>query len=215
MKRKKMIGLILVFQILLFLYSYSNEKCEQKVTIKYYPYAGVKVYGITAGTSDKRGVIDLGHFSGLENEKKINIGTVEVTVEMLETNDGASNTGYDIEFVNIQKLQNFVWTYSYEVTSFIGSSSGTEAKITVDNFKLGRMGSIEHDGTISFSCSGDHTVHAKYLNYRFDLILELKKLASGGMYGFSPKKKEGEKAYINIKDIVLEQLKGSPAASAN
>lgn len=214
MREIKKIIFVVCLQLIICFQLYAT-KCEQVVTVKFYPYGGAKVYKVTGGNNDKRGVIDLGHFSHLEVIRKLNIGTVEVTVEMLETNDDATNTKYDIEFVNIQKLQNFMWTYNYEVTSFIGGNNDTTAKITVDNFKLGRMGSVDHDGTISFSCDGDHTAHAKYLNYRFDLILEIENLVDSTMYGFSPKKSSGNGAYINIKDIVLEQLNGSTTASAN
>lgn len=188
---------------------YAYEKCEQIVKIKYLPYHGVKVYNVTSGDKDRRGVIDLGHFSGMDINTKINIGTVEVSIEMKETNSKNVAEKDDIEFVNISKLNRFIWNYNYVLTTFVGEVGETEATISIDNFEIKSSTDIPGNGTISFVCDGEHDIHAKRLEYKFDLILELTSVDFWSMYAISPRKNSGTGAFINIKDIVLDQLQGS------
>lgn len=199
-----------VVKLILFLYVsilvYANY-CEQIITVNFIPETGVKIYGITGGDNDKRGIVDLGHFNGIETEKKLKIGSIEVKIEM--TNKESSSSNNDIEIVEINKLKNFVWNYTYDITPFIKNNDGTTAKILVENMKVLNEAEIT-DGVIIFTCYGEEGEHShEKLEYTFDMILELKNINPGGMYGISSEKKSGTKAYINLKDIILDQLKGS------
>lgn len=197
MIRKLMMLLILLSNILYASY------CEQYVTVNYKPEKGVKIYGIEGGTTDKRGIVDLGHFSGLETNKIFNLGRIEVTVEMKDNGNGSEKN--DIEIVELDKLINTVWNYKYDITPFIKQGDNVIAEIRVENTNI-KEGTTE-EKTMIFICDGENHEHPR-LVYEFDLILELRNLDIGGMYGISSIKDEGTKAYINLRDLIGDQLKG-------
>jgi|GEM_PF-5245150 len=204
--RKKIYKSLLIFCLLTRL-SYSNY-CEQVITVNYKPFNGVKVYNITGGTNDKRGIIDLGHFNGVDSNKVLNMGKVTVSIELI--NNASGNDREEIEIIMLDKLKNYSWNYSYDITSFIGANNDVSTKIKVDNLTI-LEGNESGDNTVLLVCLGDEEENHdhKKLKYSFDLILELNNLQTSAMYGVSPKKDSGTNAYVNIKDIVLDQLRGS------
>lgn len=188
------------------------EYCEQVINVKFTPYAGVRVYTVSGGNNDKRGVIDLGHFNGNMDNQKVKIGKIEVDIEMIDGKSD-SNSNYEVEIINPEKLANSISDYTNHVTQFIkGGIDNPEAKIIFENFRIMEArnggGEIGWKG-VNFSCSGNnHNNHAKKFIYSFDLLIEFQKISDRGMYGFSPNKKNGGTgAYINIKDLVLEQIR--------
>lgn len=204
---KKIILCVAIFFIKIFTIWGSQDLCEQRITVKYTPYKGVKIYSITGGKNDKRGVIDLGHFNGKNRVERLNIGTIEVLIEMEE--NGKGSTENDIEVINLKSLETFSWQYKYDTLAFIGIDNSVIANIELENFQIINQKNNLDNNFLNFICLGDHEEHAKYLKYKFDLILTLSNLEEGSMYGFSPRKDSGNNVYVNLKDIILDQLKGS------
>lgn len=191
------------FMVFIFGSSFSANGVRQEVKVKFTPYNGVKVYKITSG-NDNRGVVDLGHFNGMESSKNLNIGNILVEVRMFEDKNHSGID--DFEIVNIGKLETYIWNYKYDITSFIGDGKPT-ATIRVDNFNLLEVegGTQNNNQNQSFGIGSNEI---KVLRYSFDLILELKNLQPKTMYGFLPRKINGN-AYINIQDIITDQIRGS------
>ena len=184
--------------------SFANY-CEQIITINFTPEKGIKIYGVVGGGNDKRGIVDLGHFSGTETEKIIKVGKIEVTVEMRKTETEQINKN-DVEIVYLDKLMNSIWNYRYDITSFIKDSNGTTAEIRVEDTQI-HEGNSENR-VIIFSCEDGEEHGHQRLRYSFDLILELRGMQTGGMYGISSNKEDGTKAYINLRDLINDQLNG-------
>ncbi len=198
----------LFFFILIFISSTISfgvdSKCQQVITISFYPKNGVKVYNVSGGSNDRRGIIDLGHFNQNNKKHLIEIGSVVVDIEMVEKNENNSNI--EIPAINPTNLKNMI-TNNFEVTNFI---SGGNASVTVkaDNFATILKEGPNKNGIYLFKCNGDHAKHVRQFKYRFDLILEITPNGAG-MYGISIKKNNGGTTYLDIKELVLNQLKNA------
>lgn len=208
---KKIIFLLIYIYLNIICYGIINEEDKGKnvllqvFNVKFTPEGVNKIYSIKSSDGE-RAVIDLGHFSGKENEKRIKLGNISVQIEMKTLKAG--NGSIEVETINHNKLSDFKWNYTYDITNFIGSGN-PEATIIVSDLQVGNYrGTLVENGESSFG--DDPTWDLIYFEYSFDLILELKNLGEKTMYGFSPHKTQGSgKAYINIKDIILDQLRGS------
>lgn len=197
--------MLFLMQIMLIDISYSFY-CEQYVDVKFVPFSGVKIFSVIGGEGNKRGVIDLGHFNGNMVDQDIKIGTIEVDISMIENNKEKEPT-YDFEIVNTEKLKDTIWNYSYDITPFISQKDNIKANIRLENLKISNG-----KGTIVFMCleEEEHQHDNEKLKYSFDLILELRGLNKNGMYGISSlKKNEVSEAYVNFRDLVIDQLLAS------
>lgn len=181
----------------------ADDKFLQMIDIKFTSNSGVKTYGINA-IDGKRVVIDLGHFSETQEKKEIMVGTVTVTINIKDSENGDSYL--EVESVNIEKLESFSLKPFFEITHFIGDGK-PNIEVRVENMKVLDFNGNIDNGEGFFGT--DTSWYLQYFQYKFDLVLSLENFGWSNMYGFSPKRSEETKAYINIKDIVLDQLRGS------
>lgn len=204
----KMLLLLLLFCKVCFSYA---GNCEQVITVKFIPEPGVKLYGIMGGNNGKRAVVDLGHFNTTSLNHTIKIGHIDVGLKLEKTSNSNSEEN-DIELINVKKLEEALWNYDYEITSFIEGKDGIEANIKIENANVDVNGEKLGD-IVYFVCEeevgGEHN-HPE-LKYSFDLLLELNNLKNGGMYGVSSPKNNGTEAYVNLKDLIKDQLSLSTA----
>lgn len=207
MLKEKLILLFFLFTMNNFIY---GAYCEQIISVKFIPEKGVKIYGVTGGSNSKRGIIDLGHFNGKNSRQTIKVGKVEVILKLEERSSGIASE-YEIELINIKNLENALWNYSYDITPFIKNKDGVIANIRIENTSVSVKGTVAED-IIYFGCIADSETHEHpELNYSFDLILELEGIEEGGMYGISSPKNSGTEAYVNLKDLIKDQLSLSTA----
>ena len=199
------IGIFLLINILNFKFSYA---AAQTITVSLSPDGVTSFYKIGTGTGGRQ-IIDLGHFeNGINGE--IDIGTVEITIEMGkngETVDGSE----DIQLVMNGIDNTKTWSYS-DIVSFIGGGNpnGTlKVKGGQINVIEVRGNTTDTNGTFKFSNpNSTGPIDVWYLRYSFKLTIELENLEEGAMYGFSAEKQDTTgKAYINLKDSVLDQLR--------
>lgn len=190
--------------ILISNFSYSSY-CEQNINVKFTPISGIRLYRVTGGEGNSRSVLDLGHFNGDRASERIKIGTIKVDINMVNTTSEKVPI-YDVQVVNVDKLKDTIWKYTYDITTFINDGDGVSADIKLENLEVYKGKDI-----IVFDCDNENHNHSNNeLSYSFDLILELNNLNYGSMYGISSLKKEGvTEAYVNFRDLIVDQLIGS------
>lgn len=190
--------------ILISNFSYSSY-CEQNINVKFTPISGIRLYRVTGGEGNSRSVLDLGYFNGDRASERIKIGTIKVDINMVNTTSEKVPI-YDVQVVNVDKLKDTIWKYTYDITAFINDGDGVSADIKLENLEVYKGKDI-----IVFDCDNENHDHSNNkLSYSFDLILELNNLNYGGMYGISSPKKEGvTEAYVNFRDLIVDQLIGS------
>lgn len=199
----------LFFFMVIFIYSIKSfgtmNKCQQVVTISFQPKNGVRIYNINGGNNDRRGVIDLGHFNQTSSVQRVEVGSVEVGIEMLDRGNVTDNR-IEIPIINPSKLQDQIKN-NIDITNFISGSTAT-TKVTAENFTTILKEGPNENGVYVFRCNGDHSQHVHQFKYRFDLIFEITPNGAG-MYGVSIKKNNGGNTYLDIKELVLNQLKSA------
>lgn len=198
----------LIFFILIFINSIisfgEEKKCTQVITVSFLPKNEVRVYNISGGNSDKRGVIDLGHFNQTSSAQRVEVGSIEVDIEMLDKGN-STNQSMDVQILNPTKLRDQI-NNNIDITNFISGSTAT-IKMTAENFTTILKEGPNENGVYVFRCNGDHS-HVHQFKYRFDLIFEITPNGAG-MYGVSIKKNKNENTYLDIKELVLNQLKSA------
>lgn len=158
-----------------------------------------RIYTYSPG-SGERAVIDLGHFNSESGSvKNIKLATVTVSIDMLEGDSCSTSEKTDISVINLDRLESFSFS-NYDVTKFLGKSDGSMT-LKISNLKI-LTPNIRVGGEVFIGCHNGDTKHFKY---QFDLVVDLNSLEKESMYGFSPKNRDN-KGYLNIKDIVLEQI---------
>lgn len=209
MKIKYMIFLVFSF-LNVCSFSIKNDESDKNVllqtfNVKFEPKSNNNVYSILSSDGE-RAVIDLGHFNGKDENIKIMLGNISVKIDIKTLKSG--NSEIEVESINHKKLGDFFWNYTYDITHFIGAGTPT-ATITIENLKIGSYRGYLSENDIS-TFGDEPEFDLLYFEYSFDMVLDLKNLSLNSMYGFSPHKNETTgKAYINIKDIILDQLRGS------
>lgn len=212
---KKYIVMILYTVMMLSLRININAKtAPQTINIKFIPTSGI-VYPINANQT-QRAVIDLGYFNQNMAKTSVPLGKVIVTIDMSENTNGnhyQEEGNYDtleVQRLSKLKLESFNgWEYTQDVTSFIGDNKPQIVKIKIDGYP--RITAIEGKVYGDLILFGEGVEAVNKLVYEFNISLELENTTAENMYGFSFTKKNDkqEQVYVNIRDIVLDQLNSS------
>lgn len=180
----------------------------QSIKVTVIPWTNVNIYQIKSENTNRE-VIDLGHFNSNFSSGDIKIGTIDVDI-IMSKNSNENKLEFDV--VDLEKLNEVTLNYIYDVTKFIGSSSGNmELKIVNLQNIYTEPEIIGNKKRVVFKVDADGINSISRLKYSFDLVASLNSLLSGTMNGYSPTTSEttSEKAYINLKDIITAQIRGN------
>lgn len=208
----------LIFFILINIFitgiSYSSEATTQNINIKFIPKQGI-VYPISAN-STKRAVIDLGFFNETARETEIELGTVMVTIKMYSDkgvcvigDSGDGENALEIQSIDLGKLKTQMNSYlDQHITVFNKGGKVEQVELKMKSPpSIGNIIGMKYGDYIFFGCDQSKTVTT--FDYRFDLVLKIHNISVNTMVGVSPKKEKDGTVYLNIRDIVLEQLQAS------
>lgn len=196
----------IVFLFSVFLYSKSET---QNIYVTVTPALGVDIYQVNSEET-AREVIDLGHFNSQFTGGTIKIATVKVNINMVE--DSSSTSDLEFQVINLDNLNTKSLEYGYSTINFIGQGEGNITLKTESFRNIVTTPEVTGDRrTLSFSSKPNGTNSISGLTYEFDLVVILSNILEGTMNGYSPTKGDttSNKAYVNLKDIVINQIRGN------
>lgn len=197
--KKKLIFLIGILFLQVMMFGETSQTITVDVNTK---GTENRIYTLGSGSSE-RAIIDLGHFNSMQGKvSNIKLATVTVTIDMGNEKICKVDEGMDVSDIDTEKLKDFTFG-SYDVTKFLGQKNGAMT-LKINDLRI--LTPVPTDkGKIYIGCNSNEV---KYFKYQFDLIVDLTSLEQESMYGFSPQKEETQ-GFLNVKDIVLEQIRYS------